>query len=58
MIAFAAGEYLVVVIPAEIVIVDPAPDAVTVAPDSKLIIVSAVPTELPPDSISTPETTP
>ena len=33
MIAFAVGEYLVVVIPAEIVIVDPAPDAVTVAPD-------------------------
>ena len=50
----AVGDTAVVVIPTEIVMVDPAPDAVTVAPDWKLRIVTPAPNELPPDSISTP----
>ena len=52
--ALAVGDTAVLVTPAEIVMVDPAPDAVTVAPDWKLRIVTPAPNELPPDSISTP----
>ena len=48
-----------VVIPAAIVtVVIPEDAVVTVAPDAKLMAVNEVPTELPPDSTSIPETTP
>ena len=47
-----------VVIPAAIVIVAPAPDDVTVAPDAQLISVIPAPKIEPPDLISTPEMTP
>ena len=55
---FAAGDDAVVLIPAAIVIVEPAPDAVTVAPEAKLTEVKLVPLEVPPSFNSIPETTP
>ena len=54
---FAAGDDAVVLIPAEILIVEPAPDAVTVAPEKSREVI-LVPLDAVFYFTSTPETTP
>jgi len=54
---FAAGDDAVVLMPAEILIVEPAPDAVTVAPTKSREVI-LVPLDAVFSFTSTPDTTP